>query len=100
MSNSDIYKKLIKRRNYWFMFVLIIPIFILLFSAYFGEENIFIFIAIYIAISVIWTLIIYFSSFCPKCNGLFFGPMKNTIVIHKFFMNNKCNNCGYRPEKT
>ena len=98
--NESSYNNLLKRKKYYYLFVFGFPIIIGALSGIFSEETLFIFVGIYGATFIAWSLFLYYSM-CPKCNGLFYGGSNQdkNIIMHKFFLNNKCNNCGFKIEK-
>lgn len=94
------YNKLIARKKVYFVFVLATPVVIGALSISLGEIVAFILAGIYGAIFVGWSLFLYFLM-CPNCYGLFYGSsfkVEKTIG-HKFFLNNECNNCGFKPSE-
>ena len=99
-TDEDKYNKLIKRKKYYYLFVFVFPIIIGASSTTFNEEIAFIFAGIYGLIFLAWSFFLYYSN-CPKCNGLFYGGSikDRNIIMHKFFLNNECNNCGFKIEK-
>jgi hypothetical protein len=83
-----LYEKLIKTKKYFFIAILMIPIFIGYISRLIGEDDVFIVIIFYFILFFCAILKLYFFSQCPRCGGLFYGPRfeKNNIVgVHKFF---------------
>lgn len=94
------YNKLIRRKKYYFVFVCGVPFTIVALSAISGEKVAFILAGAYGVIFIIWTLFLYFSM-CPKCFGLFYGASikDKGIIGHKFFLNDECNNCGFKISK-
>lgn len=94
------YIKLIKRKKYYFISVFGFLILIGALSFILSERVVFIIACVYVTAIIGWTLFLYYSM-CPECYGLFYGPSpgdKNIINL-KFFLNNECNNCGFKVSK-
>ena len=94
------YKTLIKRRKWFFVFTLLFPVAAGVMSTVTSENKVFVFIAVYGAILIAWSLFLYYS-ICPKCFGLFYGASSKNgkFNTHKFFLNSECNNCGFKISK-
>jgi len=99
MDKYSKYRVLIKQRQIFVYFSLIGPIVLGLLSIWIDENTVFFFVAFYFVVVSLWALILFFSSLCPQCNGLFFWARydERGVTLHKFLLNDNCNQCGF-PE--
>jgi len=97
---TNTYDKLIKRKRYYFIYVFGFLMLIGVLSLISSERVVFVIAGVYGVVLIGWTLFLYYSM-CPKCYGLFYGPSPGdkNIISHKFFLNNECNNCGFKASK-
>jgi len=98
------YIKLLDLRKKFYIFWFISPLVLGLISVELNENFVFIFIGLYLFVFSLWGLRLYYSS-CPNCDGLFFGVRHKddesfiNFRIFKFFINNRCNQCGFPDNK-
>lgn len=100
VNKTALYLRLLRRRNIFYIVVLGAPLAGVGSITWISEKWILLTIAmIYVFLTFVLHLMVYYAS-CPKCGDLFFGPVykENKIYPFKFFLNSKCNQCGYKGE--
>ena len=101
MSNSENkappeYEKLIKRRNFLFLSLLLVVIILfILFTLGVSEEVLMVIWLTFIPLFSLGALMVIFGSNCPWCKELFYfvNPLDKGRVVFFYLFNSKCLHC-------